>query len=105
METNAFSDRLKLLLQLRPGTTDLLRNRENSQLEFKETFNLGSRAKYGRSLAAFANTRGGYIVFGVTNEPRRLKGVNSVNFDSCDPSKLTEFLNSHFSPELAWEMD
>lgn len=105
MTDHSLRDKLKGLLQLKPESKDVLRNRENSQLEFKETFNLGSRAKYGKSLAAFANNRGGYIVFGVTNEPHRLKGLNVSNFESCDPAKLTEFFNSHFSPELAWEMD
>lgn len=101
----ALGEKLKGLLQLRSGTRDILRNRESSQLEFKETFNLGSRAKYAKSLAAFANNRGGYIVFGVTNEPHRLKGLNTTHFESCDPAKLTEFFNSHFSPALEWEMD
>lgn len=102
---SALGEKLKGQLQLRSGTRDILRNRESSQLEFKETFNLGSRAKYAKSLAAFANNRGGYIVFGVTNEPHRLKGLNTTNFESCDPAKLTEFFNSHLSPELAWDMD
>lgn len=105
MADQPLREKLKGLLQLKPDTKDVLRNRENSQLEFKETFGLGSRAKYAKTLAAFANNRGGYIVFGVTNEPHRIKGLNTANFDSCDPAKLTEFFNSHFSPELAWEMD
>ncbi len=83
----------------------MLASREGSQLEFKETFSLGNRARYARSLASFANNRGGYIVFGVTNDPRRLKGVNVTSFDSCDPATLSEFLGSHFSPELDWDME
>jgi hypothetical protein len=101
---NDLAKMLQQLFVLKHGTTDILSNRENSQLEFKETFNLGSRAKYARSLVSFANNRGGFLVFGVTNEPRRLKGVNVGNFESCDPVKLTEFFNMAFVPELHWEM-
>jgi len=102
---NDLTRKLQQLLVLKHGTADVLNNRENSQLEFKETFNLGSRAKYARSLVSFANNRGGFLVFGVTNEPHRLKGVNIGNFESCDPAKLTEFFNTAFAPELHWEMD
>jgi hypothetical protein len=105
MANAELNERLKTLLKLKLGTRDILKNRENTYLEFKETFNLGSRAKYARTLASFSNNKGGYIVFGVTKEPHKLKGLNMVNFESCDPAKITEYLNSHFSPELAWDMD
>jgi len=95
---------LRKLLRLRSGTADILVNRESSQLEFKESFNLGSRSKYARTMAAFANNKGGFIVFGIEPAPHRVKGVNAPNFDACDPAKLTEFLNAHFSPELGWEL-
>ena len=89
---------LRSLLKLRNGSKNILQNRENSQLEFKETFNLGSLAKYGRTMAAFADNRGGYIVFGVEPSPHRLKGVNKTKFEECDPAQVTQFLNAHFGP-------
>lgn len=92
------------ILRLRSGSRDMLQNREGSELEFKETFNLGSRVKYVKSMAAFANNKGGFIVFGVEPTPHQLKGVNRSNFDSCDPADLTRFLNTTFSPEIQWEM-
>jgi len=96
---------LRSLLKLRNGSKNILQNRENSQLEFKETFNLGSLAKYSRTMAAFANNRGGYIVFGVEPSPHRLKGVNKTKFEECDPAQVTQFLNAHFGPEIIWEME
>jgi len=39
-------------------------SRESSQLEFKESFNWLSKDKYAKSMAAFANNRGGFIIFG-----------------------------------------
>lgn len=94
---------LARILRLRSGSRDMLQNRESSELEFKETFNLGSRVKYAKSMAAFANNKGGFLVFGIEPTPHRLKGVNRSNFDSCDPAELTRFLNTTFSPEIQWE--
>ena len=81
-----------------------LKSRENSALEFKESFNWGYRVDYARTLAAFANTKGGYLVFGVTNSPRKLKGIDGEKFLNTEPAKITEFLNEYFSPEIHWEI-
>jgi hypothetical protein len=97
-------DQIQQTLRLRSGSTDVLANRESSRLEFKASFNLGSGAKYARTMSAFANNRGGYMVFGVAPSPHQLKGLNVANFEGCDPAKVTEVLNAHFSPELEWEM-
>jgi hypothetical protein len=107
-ENDPFNDesareQLRRLLRLRKGSTCILDNRENSQLEFKETFNLGNLARYARTMAAFANNKGGYLVFGVEPCPHRLKGVNTAKFDDCDPALLTQFLNSYLGPEIEWD--
>ncbi len=60
---------LQIILKLRPGSADILSNRESSQLEFKLSFDLRSGPEYARSMAAFANNEGGYLVFGVRNAP------------------------------------
>src|SRR6266478_5170013 len=86
--------KLQSLLKLRNDSKNILQNRENSQLEFKETFNLGSLAKYSRTMAAFANNKGGYIVFGVEPSPHRLKGVNKGKFEECDRRGAT-FLRAY----------
>lgn len=80
-----------------------LTSRENSRLEFKEAFNLGSADEYAKTAAAFANAQGGYLVFGVKDSPRQLLGLKSANFESFDPAKLTNALNERFSPEIHWE--
>ena len=51
-------------------------SRENSTLEFKESFGWMSLSKYMKTSAAYANTKGGYIVFGISNNPRRLCGLS-----------------------------
>src|ERR1035441_799185 len=80
-----------------------LASRESSRLDFKESFNLGSADEYARTMAAFANTAGGYLVFGVKDKPRTLIGLKSDNFDGVDPAKVTQALNERFAPEIHWE--
>jgi hypothetical protein len=82
---------------------DRLASRESGKLDFKESFNLGSADEYARTMAAFANTAGGYLVFGVKDKPRTLIGLKNDNFDSVDPAKVTQALNERFAPEINWE--
>lgn len=77
--------------------------RESSQIEFKTSFNWGSKDMYGKTIAAFANNRGGLIVFGVKDQPRDLIGLQSNNFEYTDEAKITTYLNDVFSPELEYE--
>lgn len=53
-------------------------------------------------MAAFANNQGGYILFGIKDSPREVKGVNAA-FNDFKQEKFTESLNSLFSPELIWD--
>lgn len=87
------------------GNTDKngrIKSRERNNLEYKESFGLNSSTAYAKTMAAFANNQGGYILFGVKDNPRSVVGVNSGFFD-FKQEKFTESLNSLFSPELLWE--
>jgi hypothetical protein len=77
--------------------------RESSAVEFKENFNWGSKDKYAKTMAAFANNQGGYIIFGIANSPRRLIGLQSQNFELFDEATITAYLNGAFSPEIHYE--
>ena len=82
--------------------------RESQTLEFKENFNLGALADYFRIFAAFANNRGGYIVFGVTDSPRRPIGLSAPaleRFNNIDPRRITERLLEMFVPNVHWEQE
>lgn len=96
-------DVLRKIFSFESELSDRLVSRENSRLEFKESFNLGSADDYAKTAGAFANAQGGYIVFGVKDQPRQLLGLKSNNFESLDPGKLTLALSERFSPEIAWE--
>ena len=98
---------LNEIFKISPIKPDRVISRECGWLEFKESFGWASVPKYLRSLAAFANAKGGYIVFGIANRPHILKGIQGSNlqsFEDLDPEKMTSSLNEHFSPEIEWEV-
>ncbi len=80
-----------------------LKCRERADLEYKESFSYSNAAKYAKTMAAFANNAGGYIIFGVKDKPREIVGVNNA-FKELPVEKMTEILNSRFSPEILWDI-
>ena len=97
------SDYYKKIFCFHDSITNRIISRESSWLELKESFNWNSKDKYAKSMAAFANNKGGYIVFGIRNNPRDLVGLQSDNFETTDEAKITAYLNSVFSPEIFFE--
>lgn len=93
---------LRKQLRFKTGSKSILNNREGTTLEFKESFNLGSLSRYERTMAAFANNQGGYIVFGVKPGPHRLVGVNPA-FGKMDTKDVAKSLNAHLAPEIEWD--
>lgn len=55
--------------------------RESPILEFKLKYDLPHFKKCLKTIAAFANRNGGYIVFGVRDKPRILEGINGQEID------------------------
>lgn len=99
----ALSDLVRISAQ---GSVLRVVTHEGAVKEFKESFTWGSIGLYARTMAAFANARGGYIIFGVTDKPRiaiGLTGTGLSSFDDLDRAKLTNGLNELFSPELHWD--
>jgi len=96
--------RIQEILKTKPSGH--LFHREGQELEFKQQFNFGGLAEYFRDFAAFANNRGGLVVFGVTDKPRRPKGLSkgaSEQFEKIDPERISGFLLDLFSPSIDWE--
>ncbi len=82
-------------------------HRESQYLEFKESFNLAGLADYYRDFAAFSNNKGGYLIFGVKDRPKReLVGLSqkaTTQFDKLDPEVVSGHLLDLFSSDIMWE--
>ncbi len=79
-------------------------SRESKNLEYKKSFNWGSKAEYAKTMAAFANADGGFIVFGIKDSPREIVGINEKKFEEWDPEKAARYLASKFDPEIHWHI-
>jgi len=85
------------------NTSGYLKSRESNTVEFKESFNKNNTAKYAKTMAAYANNRGGYIIFGIKDNPREIVGLKNSNFENLHQELFTEALNALFAPSLDWE--
>ncbi len=104
MPDNPFSDsQLELIFEENARLPGISKRRESTWLEFKTNFQNQLVPEYAKTLAAFANNEGGYIVFGVESRPHRLTGMTNDKFSDYDPANMSAFLNDHFSPALDWE--
>lgn len=94
---------------LRVKEDGILYKRESQALEFKESFNLAGLGDYYRDFAAFSNNRGGYMIFGIKDRPRRertgLSKKAKEQFDKLDPETVTGHLLDIFSGNIIWEHD
>jgi hypothetical protein len=79
-----------------------LKSRERNDLEYKQSFHKKNFAKYAKTMAAFANNKGGYILFGIGDSPRDVIGI-SEQFDEIKQQDITASLNSLFAPEILWD--
>lgn len=82
-----------------------IKARESTTIEYKESYNHGSMAQYFKTMAAFANTDGGYIIFGITDSPRTFKGLSDkgkLQFENIKIEEFTNNLNEYFQPSIKW---
>uniref|UniRef100_UPI00404B341B ATP-binding protein n=1 Tax=Gelidibacter sp. TaxID=2018083 RepID=UPI00404B341B len=94
---------------LKVKSDGILYHRESQNLEFKESFSLAGLADYFRDFAAFANNKGGYLVFGVKDRPKReLLGLRikaAQRFDDLDPELISSHLLNCFANKIDWEYE
>jgi hypothetical protein len=94
---------LNQIFQVSPKQADRLISRENGWLEFKASFNWAGREEYARTIAAFANNKGGYLVFGVKDKPHTVSGIDAKKFETVDPAEISRYFNDVFGVEIDWE--
>ncbi|WP_443950770.1 ATP-binding protein [Ruminococcus bicirculans (ex Wegman et al. 2014)] len=84
----------------------LIGTNEGITVEYKESFGWKSLSEYFKSMAAFSNRDGGYIIFGIKDKPHELLGLKSEalkRFEEIDNQVWSTHLREHFSPEIIWE--
>ena len=91
---------ISILSSLTPSGT--LKSRESITLEYKEAYNKNDTSAYAKTMAAFANHRGGYIIFGIKDNPRIIIGLKNNSFENMKQEQFTEALNSLFAPAIDW---
>lgn len=83
-----------------------IKQRESFDIEFKKSFQFGdSLAKYAKTIVGMANNKGGEIIYGIDDSPKKPIGLKNDKFENCDSLKINEFLNKYFSPEVRWGME
>jgi len=78
---------------------ELIEEGENIQCEFKRHFTTSE--KIAREMIAFANTKGGYIIFGVDDD-REVVGVDSEKSES---EMIKDAAENYCEPPLVYSID
>lgn len=78
---------------------------EDDRLDFKQTIDLTSEIDWlelTKDISAFANTYGGYLVFGVEDKTKKVVGIRrSLVQLLTDCNNIQQKINRHLSPEIA----
>lgn len=82
----------------------LVTNRESTKLEFKTSFTKYVKS-YIKSICAFANNSGGYVIFGVQDKPRKPVGLENKlkDFRDYDGKELETMLQNFLSTKIEFE--
>lgn len=87
---------------------------ESDVLDYKSrmswrTMSRAAKGKLLRHLIAFANTRGGALVIGVSENdsgvPENRTGVSEEDAASFDPTPVADFFNAHVEPPLNFKIE
>lgn len=103
LESDRLEEKVRRILEARTAS-GTIKSREGNRLEFKKSYNKGDLPKYARTMAAYANNVGGYIIYGIADSPRTVIGLKNDNFENLKQEEITDFINSMFSPMIDWDM-
>lgn len=72
-----------------------IKNMEATYLDYKESLETTKPKSWLKSVVAFANTKGGHIVFGFTDKSHKFVGLDNLQDTS---SKISEFITARVDP-------
>jgi predicted HTH transcriptional regulator len=78
---------------------ELIEEGENLQCEFKRHFT--TPEKIAREMIAFANTKGGYVIFGVDDD----KTVVGVDSEKSESEMIKDAAENYCEPSLSYSID
>ncbi|KAB2698302.1 ATP-binding protein [Ochrobactrum sp. Kaboul] len=85
-DSNPISDsELSKIIKIKPSFPNQLDITETDRIECKKSVNVVMK-----TLAAFANNRGGYFIFGVENKTWEVHGIDEKRFSEYDFNKLNQ---------------
>lgn len=96
---------LKKLFEATKNNPEIIEQPEGVTVEYKKSFILNNSTQYFKTMAAFANREGGYLIFGIEDGERKLLGLSEKDLEKFDFDKTrwTTELNNYFAPELNWD--
>lgn len=74
---------------------------EGTYLDYKLALKEGKPKSWLKSVSAFANSHGGHILFGVTNDTHEVLGVNDPQKDA---SRIAELISTRISPAPQYQL-
>ena len=86
-------EELNEIFKISPTDPERVISRESSSLEFKESFGWMSLPNYLKTSVAYANTKGGYIVFGITEVCQQIGLPNPIIVD-CSGGITVKLVNN-----------
>ena len=79
-------------------------NEEDDHIDFKETIDLKSEKEWlslTKDISAFANTFGGYLVFGIEDKDKNIIGLSQLVSDTLkDSNQIQEKINRNLEPNI-----
>lgn len=90
INTNPLSSDILARLFSKNKDKETLNITETDQIECKESYNKHWAKDYIRPIMAFANNKGGYLVFGVKDKTWEIKGIDSKTFKQMDRKDATQ---------------
>lgn len=99
---------LNEIFKKNPKNESLISTHESVTIEYKRVFENKKLWKYAKTFAAFANNRGGFMIFGIKDRPHVLEGLDKKGlgqFEALDPSHITAMLERLFEPEIQFEKE